>query len=154
MLLFFRTEKVKAHTPTFIWLVKLCKKLTFFNYLLKKKRRDNVNSVPLVRKLVIKKQPNNTPQDWHILYRVWSPLTLCWVLLGDTKHRREKEKKSSRTNADFSKERKKEKTKKHQVSVLFSPTPQTAAKWAATPNRRREEGNKRRVRCRGGKEKN
>lgn len=94
--LIFLIEKVKAHTPTFIVFVKLCKKpiyFFFFLFFLKKKRKkDNINSVPRGRKLVIK------TQQWHILYIVLSPLTLYWVLQGDKKHR-----KSSCTNNNTNK---------------------------------------------------
>lgn len=72
--LLFLIEKVKAHTPTFILFVKLCKKP------IKNLKKDI--SVPHARKLVVK------TQQWHILYIVLSPLTLYWVLQGDQKHRK------------------------------------------------------------------
>lgn len=54
-------EKVKAHTPTFILFVKLCKKpISFFFF---KKKRDDINSVPPVRKLVIKKKQKKLNND-------------------------------------------------------------------------------------------
>lgn len=44
------------------------------------KKKEDISSVPQVRKLVVK------TQQWHILWIVLSPLTLYWVLQGDRKH--------------------------------------------------------------------
>lgn len=70
--LFFLIKKVKAHSPTFILFVKLCKKP-----ISKKKKKNDISTFPPLRKLVLKSQ------QWHILYIVLSPLKLYWVLQGD-----------------------------------------------------------------------
>lgn len=72
--LIFLIEKVKAHTNIHFIFVKLCKKPI--------KIKKDISSVPRVRKLVVK------TQQWHILYIVWSLLTLYRVLHGDQKHRK------------------------------------------------------------------
>lgn len=76
--LFFLIEKSKlTHQHSFI-----CKIVQEANLKKKEKKKDDISSVPPVRKLVIK------TQQWHILYIVLSPLTLYWVLQGDQKHRK------------------------------------------------------------------
>jgi len=63
-----------SHTNIHFIFVKLCKKPI--------KIKKDISSVPRVRKLVVK------TQQWHILYIVWSLLTLYRVLHGDQKHRK------------------------------------------------------------------
>lgn len=77
--LFFWSKSQSSHTNIH-FICKIVQEANFFFFFFFFK--DDINSVPQVRKLVIK------TQQWHILYIVLSPLTLYWVLQGDRKHRK------------------------------------------------------------------
>lgn len=76
---FFWSKKVKAHSPTFILFVKLCKKPI-------KKKKMTLALFLQWGRLSWK------TQQWHILYIVLSPLTLYWVLQGDQKQQQQQQK--------------------------------------------------------------
>lgn len=63
----------------------------------KKKKKNDISTVPPVRKLVLKSQ------QWHILYIVLSPLKLYWVLQGDQKQKRKQKSSCTKDNANKAK---------------------------------------------------
>lgn len=110
-------EKVKAHTPTFILFVKLCKKPISFFFL--KKKRDDINSVPPVRKLVIKKNKQKNSTMTHSLHSFKSPD----VILSATrrqKTQKKKEGKNKKAPAPTTTQIKK-KQSKQPVGAVFTP---------------------------------
>lgn len=88
---FFWSKKVKAHSPTFILFVKLCKKP------IKKKKKMTLALFLQWGRLSWK------TQQWHILYIVLSPLTLYWVLQGDQKQNNNKKSSCTKDNANKAK---------------------------------------------------
>lgn len=89
---FFSDQKSQSSLTNIHFICQVVQEANF-----QKKKKNDISTVPPVRKLVLKSQ------QWHILYIVLSPLKLYWVLQGDQKQKRKQKSSCTKDNANKAK---------------------------------------------------